>query len=404
MSSNLLRFTDFVKQNIGSTYLEIAEYFSAEIAQLSNECNIDWDRSKHKITWDGAKNRSPKVDGMTCADKGRIFIWAEAHEYTQDNGSFTYPYISFQNMRNTLAKPGRKFHALRLLYNKYEQYKQTRVVPTRSNTTDPIALEKQQAVVQADAKRLAKRQRNVQVKETVMFEKMLPLSTPGVFSAYLHYDKKLQPVAEQFDIRLGRDKNGYFTAFVLRNIQGDFKALQRIYHAKPITWDDNKRCTWGVDPTGLMTILGDINDTTSVIYICEGLATGLAMVLATGSPVAVCLNAYNMQFVSAEIAQMLPHIKRVHVADNDNDKPHFGNTGVHAAAVAVQKNGGWVFVPKIKSGTDVCDLYNSQGLDELKRQIYHSDSQYFNGIFSQNVSGMFNYIHDKYSDTIGQAT
>jgi hypothetical protein len=403
MSSNLLRFTDFVKQNIGATYLEIAEYFSVEIAQLANECNIDWESSKSKIAWDGQKNRSPNVNGITSADKGRIFIWAEANNYTQDSGSFTYPYLSFQNMRNTLAKPGRKFLALRLLYGKYEQYKQTRVVPTRPNTPDPIALEKQQAVVQADAKRLAKHQRNVQVKETVLFEKMRSLSNAGVFSAYLHYDKKLQPVAEQFDIRLGKDKNGYFTAFVLRNIQGDFKALQRIYHAKPSTWDDNKRCTWGVDPTGLMTILGDINNTTSVIYICEGLATGLAMVLATGRPVAVCLNAYNMQFVSAEIAQMYPHIKRVHVADNDNDKPQFCNTGVHAAAVSVQKNGGWVFVPKIKSGTDVCDLYNSQGLDELKRQIYHTDSQYFNGRFSRNVSGMFNYIHDKYSDTIGQA-
>lgn len=152
MSSNLLRFTDFVKQNIGTTYLEIADYFSAEIAQLANECNIDWDRSKSKIAWDGAKNRSPKVEGITSADKGRIFIWAEANDYTQDSGSFTYPYLSFQNMRNTLAKPGRKFHALRLLYDKYEQYKQTRVIPKRINTTDPIALAKQQAIVQADAK------------------------------------------------------------------------------------------------------------------------------------------------------------------------------------------------------------------------------------------------------------
>jgi hypothetical protein len=51
MSSNLLRFTDFVKQNIGATYLDIAEYFYVEIAQLANECNIDWESSKSKIAW-----------------------------------------------------------------------------------------------------------------------------------------------------------------------------------------------------------------------------------------------------------------------------------------------------------------------------------------------------------------
>jgi phage/plasmid primase-like uncharacterized protein len=104
----------------------------------------------------------------------------------------------------------------------------------------------------------------------------------------------------------------------------------------------------------------------------------------------------NNYHVAKEINDAYPGIKKVFVADNDNKTPDHGNTGVYECARAVNAFGGHVFVPVVKDGTDVCDLYNESGLKELKRQIYESDEQYFNGRFSQNVAGLFNYIHDRY--------
>jgi hypothetical protein len=401
MSFHSLRFTDFVKQNIGATHLEIAEFFSREIEAVAGECQIDWRATKTKITWDKVKNKSPAVVGASKEDVGRVYVWAEECSYKQSGVTFTYPFVSFKNMRNTINQPGRKFNALRPLYDAYEKYKATHKIPKNKPKCDPVELLRQDDQVNRDKKELLARQRKVQVAEPKLFARMLPISQPGVFSSYLQYSKKLQKVAEKFDIRIGKNKYGFFTCFELKNIHGETKALQRIYHSPPEPWKDNKHSTWGADTTGLMAIFGPLNEATRVIYICEGLATGLAMNLATDKPVAICISAFNMPFVSAQLAGNYPWIKRVHVADNDNLTPHHGNTGVHAAAVSVKQSGGWVFVPQIEQGTDVCDLYNTEGLEELQRQIYQSGSQYFNGEYSQNIVGLFNYIHARYIDETG---
>jgi len=394
MSSHLLRFTDFVKQHIGETHLEIAEYFAAEIEAIASECQIDWVASKTKITWGQVKNKSPAVVCASKEDVGRVYVWAEECTYKQSGVTFTYPFVSFKNMRNSINQPGGKFNALRPLYDAYEKYKGTHKIPRDKPKCDPVELARQQSQVKKDREVLLARQQKVQATESKRFAGMLPIAQPGVFSPYLQYTKNLQKVAEKFDIRVGKNKHGFFTCFELKDITGETKALQRIYHKPPRSWEDNKHSTWGADTTGLMAIFGGLTDTTTVIYICEGLATGLAMNLATDKPVVVCISAFNMPIVSAKLVDKYPTIKRVHVADNDKVTPKHGNTGVHAAAVSVKQSGGWVFVPHVEQGTDVCDLYNTEGLAELKRQIYGSRSHYFNGQFSQNVIGLFNYIHE----------
>jgi hypothetical protein len=392
MANNIMRFTDFIKQNIGSTHLEIAAYFENEIERGARLCRIDWATTKGKILWDGEKNRRPKVHGLEKSDEGRSFVWAEVREYTQDKESFTYPFLSFKCMQNSYGQPVFNFNPLRLLYDKYEAYKSSNILPPKKTLIDEAALLAQQEQAKQEADELLNRQIKVQQQEPVLFSNMLTLSTPGVFSPYLQNDKHLQQVAEQFDIRIGKNKHGYFTCFALYNIHNELKSLQRIYHTPPSHWDDNKGCTWGVDTTGLFAVFGELRDTTSIVYLCEGLATALAMFLATGKTVIVCINAYNLPFVSAEIAQHYPNTKRVHVADNDKSKPDFGNTGVHAAALSVQQSGGWVFVPQPSKGNDACDVYNVDGINELRRQIYNSPEQYFNGRFSAHVCGMFNYL------------
>lgn len=398
--NNLLRFTEFVKEQFGSNYASIVDYFESEISRHADDCNIDWSSSKRKILWDGEKNggkgRSGYVIGKTPDDKGRVYIFARIETFEKDGVSFTYPYISFQNMRNTLHKPNRQFNGLTPLFEKYNEYKESRKLPKRNTLkiSDAECLANEKLREEKKHKSL-KQQKMVQSLEPKKFESMLPLSHPKAFSPYLKDEKQLQEVAKKFDIRIGKDCNGYFTCFCLTTVTLEFKGLQRIYHTPPKVWDDRKRNTWGVDTTGLCMVLGDLNAELEMAYLCEGLATGLSMHLATNRTVIVCLYASNLKNVSRNMAEIFPLVKRVHVADNDNGKPEFGNTGVYECSIAVKENGGHVFVPIVNKGTDVCDLYNESGLEELKRQIYNSSEQYFNGKFSQHVDGMFNYIHPR---------
>lgn len=406
--SRLLRFTEFVKAQYGSNHASLIEYFNGSIADLADECNIDWQASKGRIIWDGQKNggagRSNYVIGKTPDDKGRVYIFAKIQTYNKDGVTFTYPYISFQNMRNSLNKPNRQFNGLTPLFEKYNEYKISKKLPKRNTSKvskgECLANQKQ---LEETEKKTREKQIKVQTKEPKKFASMLPLSHPKAFSPYLKDEKQLQHVAEQFDIRVGKNHNGYFTCFAITTVKGEFKGLQRIYHTPPSEWDDRKRNTWGVDTTGLCTVLGELNQSTDMIYLCEGLASGLAMYLATGRTVVVCLYAGNIKHVSQNLVTEFPSVKRVHVADNDNKTPAFGNTGVYECAMAVREYGGHVFVPIVRDGTDVCDLFNTLGLPELKRQIYSSAAQYFNGSLSQHVDGMFNYIHDRYVPLLNAA-
>jgi phage/plasmid primase-like uncharacterized protein len=399
--AQLQRFTEFVKDHAGSNYLSIADYFDSDIQALANECNIDWSGSKFKIIWDGAKNgskdRKSYVQGLTPDDKSRVYIFADYKTYEKDGESFTYPVISFQNMRQSLGKPNRQFNALFPLFEKYNEYKSTRKTPVKNTAkVSDEACQQREAVAKEKNDRILQQQRKVQAREPKTFARMLSLQHPKAFSPYLQNEKHLGDVAKRFDIRISKDKHGYFTCFALTTVTGEFCGLQRIYHNTPDGWDDRKRNTWGVDTTGLCAILGELSADTEMVYLCEGLATGLAMHKATGRTIIVCLYAGNIKHVSGEIAATFPAVKRVHVADNDNAKPEFGNTGVYECALAVQQHGGHVFVPVVENGNDVCDLYNGQGLDALKQQIYASPCQYFNGRVSASVAGIFNYIHDRY--------
>lgn len=402
MSSNLLRFTDFVKQNIGKDYLDIAAYLLSDIEEAAAQCNIIWSTSLSKITWDGKKNKNNNVDGKEPEDKGRIGIWAEYKSYSQDGEEFTYPYISFQNFRNSIGKPGRKVSGLTLLYAEYNKYKASRKLPSKRILSTNIDLTAAAKEAQLARKETERKQAKVQAKEPILFSKMRSLNHPKTFSPYLDSTKKLLDVAKEFDIRIGKDKNGYFTCYQLMNIDGEVKGLQRIYHTPPSSWTDNKRCTWGVDTTGLMAIFGKLNADSSVVYICEGLATALAIYKATGKPVVVCLAAFNIRHVSKALKGLFANVPRVHIADNDKLTPNSGNTGVYECCMSVQENGGWVFVPHTNKGTDACDLYNESGISELKRQLFDCEHQYFNGKYSKNIAGRFNYIYDRYDTMLSQ--
>ena len=164
--------------------MEIADYFAAEIKVLGNECCIDWQSSSSKIIWNGHKNKSSKVVGHTNEDSKRSYIWAEEITYRQDGETFTYPYVSFKNMRTSIKQPGRKFHALRLLYDVYGEYKSTRTLPKKKIQRSLEELEALRHQAEIEEKALLARQHRVQKREPMLFAKMLPLANKRMFSPY----------------------------------------------------------------------------------------------------------------------------------------------------------------------------------------------------------------------------
>lgn len=375
------RFIEFVNTEVGTTPQGITAYFNHEISQMSQACNIDWDKTKDKLKI--GKNRSPIVSGLERKDRGRISVWLEVFQTNYIDGeSFFYEKITFKNHRNSLGQPGMQFNCLTALFEQYEQYKnnlfsQRKPLPSIprnvTSETEPTYHKE---------------------KEKKSFERMLDLKDNKVFSLYLS-EKKVMNVAKnmQLNIKVGKKYNLYFTAFALYNINNIFGGLQRIYNTPINKEGDRKFTTKGFNPLGYFALFGT-NDLSKeyILYVCEGLATGLSVLLATNRPVCICLFADNIPHVNKVISEKFPLLKRVIIADNDRCKPEYGNAGTYLASISVKNYGGWVFVPKISGKlTDANDIHVTQGIEELKKQI--SDKRnYLKISFCKNVEGIFNTI------------
>ncbi|GHG07161.1 toprim domain-containing protein [Thalassotalea marina] len=392
MENNKVKsFTDFVRHYIGKDAHSIACYFESDIAPLASDSRVNWALTKNNICYDGKKDNSKSIVNLEKHDNRRTYVSATIKVFRDGDQTFEYPVIVFACMQNKYNKPWNKFNPLNLLFDEYKKYKSRNIVPCKKKSSlSESALRNQQNVALAKKKRYLKWVHSEQQKEPLLFDSMRHLLHPKSFSPYLQ-SKKVEDIAGQFNIKVGLNKNGYFTCFPLYNIYGDFGGLQRIFHLKPTEWETNKIQTVGFDHTGFFFTLGTLDDSSEMVYICEGLATGLSIFLATGRTVLVCLCADNICPVSKSVSDVFPSIKKVHVADNDNSTPHCGNTGIYKASLAVKESGGFVFVPSPSIGTDANDVHCHDGLDVLRNQIYDT-GRYFNGRFSQHVSGVFNYL------------
>lgn len=387
-----MRFVEFVKDAIGKDELDIAAFFAGDIETMAAECRIDWHASLKRLVWDGTKqNSADGVKGLTEEDTGRTYIYAEVKEFEKDGDRFTYPVLTFKSYQNTYGMPGAKFNALGLLFDEYDKYKETLKKPAAKPRMSDEEKAAHLARIAEEDKATKEEQEAYLAAEPDRYKNMRELgSHQKVFSPYLQ-KKKVADVASNIGIRVGKNQNGYFTCFPLYNIWGELGGLQRIYHVKPKGWKKDKKTSWGFNNTGYFFVIGPALHSSEMAYLVEGLATGLAMFKATGRTVVVCLSANNLYQVSKVLAEHIPALKRVHVADNDKYKPKAGNTGVFTCSWAVRDFGGFVLVLKPSKGTDACDVNEHDGLQELKAQI-RDESNYFNGRFSQHVEGEFNFL------------
>ncbi len=179
-------------------------------------------------------------------------------------------------------------------------------------------------------------------------------------SVYLER-KKLLPVD---GMRFGSDEKGNFIATALIDDGGKISTLQKIYS------DGFKSFLKGGKKSGCYTEFG--NTDSNLIYVCEGVATGLSILLAKpDSAVVIAYDCGNLKPVTKKILAKYPTKRIIVAGDNDLTKPH--NIGKEKAEEVAKEFGLEVILPNFKDSStkpsDFNDLHCAEGIEEVKKQL-----------------------------------
>jgi putative DNA primase/helicase len=155
------------------------------------------------------------------------------------------------------------------------------------------------------------------------------------------------------------------------------EALRGLQFIKP---DGFKLFTEGFGKRGCSLRLGDVDDWTEILMVCEGYATGLSIRMATGRswPVFVCLDAGNLADVIPLLRALYPNAFILVCADDDwktknHEGPNPGRTAARKVARGTERcDIVWpVFDPRTRAekDTDFNDLHIREGLGEVEDQL-----------------------------------
>jgi phage/plasmid primase-like uncharacterized protein len=221
----------------------------------------------------------------------------------------------------------------------------------RQKLNQQIALEKKQRESE-----LSNQYEEASIKANQVWD---GLSTSGT-SIYLQ-NKNLTAIE---GVKFGGDANGNLIATALVDNSGKIWSLQFIY--------DNKFKKFLSDGKmkGCYSEFG--NKQSSNIFVCEGLATGLSILLVRPDClVVVAYNCGNLKEVAGNIKTKYPQKKIVIAGDNDLSKPN--NIGKEKAEEAARELGLDVVLPAFKDistkPSDFDDLRQLEGVGEVKKQL-----------------------------------
>lgn len=144
----------------------------------------------------------------------------------------------------------------------------------------------------------------------------------------------------------------------LRDIDGALHTVQRI------DAQGNKRFLAGGAKADHFAVIGDWDDNTPHLLVCEGWATGASIHEAVGETVVVAFDAGNLQRVARVLRQRYPAIDITIVADNDDNPGRTDNPGVAAATQAARDNDARLAIPPIAG--DANDLVQAMGQQALR--------------------------------------
>jgi putative DNA primase/helicase len=148
-----------------------------------------------------------------------------------------------------------------------------------------------------------------------------------------------------------------------RNIDGEIRGLQEIFP------DGNKMFQKGQSMSGYFHLIGDI-ESSELVFLVEGLATGASVYMATGNPVIVCFNATNISKVARSVRKKW---KKTYIVCGDDDKYSKVNAGRKFATEASKILGTEPKFPVFQNDreglVDFNDLHVVESLESVRLQI-----------------------------------
>jgi len=186
----------------------------------------------------------------------------------------------------------------------------------------------------------------------------------NIQSSYLK-TKGLSTISED-NLRLSNYQDKNYLVSTLRDNDGKIWSLQFIEDAN----GKNKKFLPQSKIAGLYSEFGDLDS--DRIYICEGLATGLSILLAKPeSLVVIAYNCYNLAPVAVNIKQRFKEAKIIIAGDNDLSKEP--NNGKEYAEKTAKDHNLQVVIPTFKktetNSSDFNDLHRLEELDEVRNQL-----------------------------------
>ncbi len=186
------------------------------------------------------------------------------------------------------------------------------------------------------------------------------------------------------EYKRGCDYRGSFILYAFQDDRGEVTGYQKIYDRlfvdrkgdqprdkdlafKPLITAENNLVTL---KNGSYLLLGKPENKGDLLYLAEGLATGISVFKATGTPTVVCMDVGNLTHVNKSfIAQGYTNLTIA--ADNDIHADKGGNAGIYGALKATRYTSTKIVLaisPENKK-CDFDDVRMACGLDEVARQL-----------------------------------
>ena len=152
----------------------------------------------------------------------------------------------------------------------------------------------------------------------------------------------------------------------------------KVWTAQSIFPDGAKRFAKGGRKTGCFHAVGGVEavEKAPCVVIAEGYATAASLAEALDCGTVAAFDAGNLVPVARALQERFPDKKVIVAGDDDREteKTRGVNPGREKAAAAAEAVGGMTVFPTFAPGdpelTDFNDLANSQGLGEVKQQIF----------------------------------
>jgi hypothetical protein len=332
---------------------DIINRFHSELTAIAADHGIDFGKLADNITFDGR----PIKRGIALDKTYRGNVFAVAREWTAPNGN-TYPTITFK----TFKQGG--FQETWNGYKAWQELAENTTIPKAYQPKKPNPVYKDNA----DKERAYKIKRFSEFK--ALFNELPKATDINDIGGYLNNKGfTVANIPNNLDLRRGSHQRGLFVAYPLHNSQGQTVGYQLLYDTPFTDYSGkprNKDFIFYPDTkNGSHAWLGTPSHNCEFIGEGEGLATCLAAWLATGNPIAVCLDADNLVKVHAELSKNYTNL--LPLADNDI-KADGGNVGLFSAIKAAR--GGVIAYPVLKDQkVDFDDLRKAKGLEEVTKQI-----------------------------------